>query len=196
MPCCHGSEADRWPVPPWLRSGGRLRVESLVDAVLSDTHSSSKAKTHEGIPTFPDDFRGRIRYRPARTTAQAPSDFDAERAVSWSKVSCRGPSPFTPPHSLSVPNSMSVCRCSCSQEEPEWELRLEHCHGYAGHNNSAPNLFLTAAGHLVYYAAALGVVSVVEREIDQVCRSLRLFCTQMTGILLPRLTDTTTNALC
>jgi hypothetical protein len=42
-------------------------------------------------------------------------------------------------------------------------LELQHCHGYAGHNNAAPNLFLTYAGHLVYYAAALGVVSTPHR---------------------------------
>jgi hypothetical protein len=37
-------------------------------------------------------------------------------------------------------------------------LKLEFVYGYAGKDNTAPNLFWTADNKLVYYIAALGVV--------------------------------------
>eukprot|EP00873_Tetraselmis_striata_P029458 jgi/Tetstr1/449722/TSEL_036789.t1 len=117
--------------------GRLLRVSSLVDAVLAEQFRGGGAgggaaealRTHHGIPAVPEDFRCRIKYRPARGTVLAPTRFDAAAALAASKA------------------------------EPEHVLQLEHCHGYAGHNNAAPNLFLTRRGQLVYYAAALGVVA-------------------------------------
>lgn len=38
-------------------------------------------------------------------------------------------------------------------------LQLEHVHGYESVRNSAPNLFFTSTGHIVHYAAALGIVT-------------------------------------
>jgi len=45
-----------------------------------------------------------------------------------------------------------------SSKAPSAELRLEHCYGYAGLDNTAPNLFYLTTGEVVYYTAALGVV--------------------------------------
>ena len=45
-----------------------------------------------------------------------------------------------------------------SSKAPSAELELEHCYGYAGLENTAPNLFYLTTGEVVYYTAALGVV--------------------------------------
>ena len=45
-----------------------------------------------------------------------------------------------------------------SSKAPSAELELEHCYGYAGLDNTAPNLFYLTTGEVVYYTAALGVV--------------------------------------
>ena len=43
----------------------------------------------------------------------------------------------------------------CGQEA---YLKLEHVFGYSGLNNTAPNLFYTSEGDVVYYTAAVGIV--------------------------------------
>lgn len=95
----------------WLSTAGRpsgrvLRVASLVEAVLAEQFRSGGGgtsglgaaepqRTHEGIPTAPEDFRCRIKYRPARGTVSAPTSFDAAAAMESSKVrrhpACIGP---------------------------------------------------------------------------------------------------------
>ena len=45
-----------------------------------------------------------------------------------------------------------------SSKAPSAELELEHVYGYAGLENTAPNLFYLTSGEVVYYTAALGVV--------------------------------------
>jgi hypothetical protein len=70
-----------------FRSHGVLQVESLVSAVLSETQTVAKIRTHDGIPQMADDLAEcRIRYRPARTPVLAPTEFDAQAAISKSKA--------------------------------------------------------------------------------------------------------------
>lgn len=45
-----------------------------------------------------------------------------------------------------------------SSKAPSAELELEHVYGYAGVENTAPNLFYLRSGEVVYYTAALGIV--------------------------------------
>ena len=45
-----------------------------------------------------------------------------------------------------------------SSKAPSATLELEHVYGYAGLENTAPNLFYLTSGEVVYYTAALGVV--------------------------------------
>lgn len=45
-----------------------------------------------------------------------------------------------------------------SGEPPTAGLNLEFVYGYAGMNNTAPNVFFTAQGRIVYYTAAIGIV--------------------------------------
>lgn len=45
-----------------------------------------------------------------------------------------------------------------SAKKPKAGLQLEYVYGYAGHNNTAPNLFWTADYKIAYYIASLGVV--------------------------------------
>jgi hypothetical protein len=48
--------------------------------------------------------------------------------------------------------------CARSAQKPEAYLKLEHVFGYSGLNNTAPNLFYTSEGDVVYYTAAVGIV--------------------------------------
>jgi hypothetical protein len=45
-----------------------------------------------------------------------------------------------------------------SAAPPTAGLKLEFVYGYAGMSNTAPNVFFTAQGHIVYYTAAIGIV--------------------------------------
>ena len=45
-----------------------------------------------------------------------------------------------------------------SSKAPSAELELEHVYGYAGLENTAPNLYYLKSGEVVYYTAAVGVV--------------------------------------
>jgi WD40 repeat protein len=49
--------------------------------------------------------------------------------------------------------------CQLSGSPPEAYLKLEHVHGFSGLYNTTTNLFYSENGSLVYYAAAVGVVS-------------------------------------
>ena len=42
-------------------------------------------------------------------------------------------------------------------EAPKAELELEHVYGYAGLENTAPNLYYLRSGEVVYYTAAVGL---------------------------------------
>ena len=45
-----------------------------------------------------------------------------------------------------------------SGKAPDAELELDHVYGYAGLDNTAPNIFYLGTGEIVYYTAAVGVV--------------------------------------
>eukprot|EP01051_Picozoa_sp_SAG22_P022434 SAG22_NODE_5370_length_1026_cov_2.165049_1_plen_104_part_00 len=69
----------------------------------------------------------------------------------------------------------AVCRRSASK--PEAYLKLEHVFGYSGLGNTAPNLFYTAAGDVVYYTAGVGIVYNDETNAQKVsCKALSFCC--------------------
>ena len=49
-------------------------------------------------------------------------------------------------------------KCRASACKPDAYLKLEHVYGYSGLKNTAPNLFYTKRGAVVYYTAAVGIV--------------------------------------
>ena len=57
-----------------------------------------------------------------------------------------------------TPSSFSVGEVALSSRVPDARLELEHVYGYAGLKNTSTNLFYDAAGRVVYYTAAVGVV--------------------------------------
>ena len=68
---------------------------------------------------------------------------------------------------LHPPSTGGVAAEQRSREPPDARLELEAIHGYAGLANSAPNLFCSSAGELVYYTAAVGVVLSVESRAQR-----------------------------
>ena len=48
--------------------------------------------------------------------------------------------------------------CKMSARKPDAYLKLEHVFGYSGLKNTAPNLYYSMKGHVVYYTAAVGIV--------------------------------------
>ena len=74
--------------------------------------------------------QGMIKARPNKRGVYAPSDWKDE---------CRE-------------------KCKTSAAKPDAYLKLEHVYGYSGLKNTAPNLFYTKRGAVVYYTAAVGIV--------------------------------------
>lgn len=105
--------------------GRLLRVSSLVDAVLAEQFRGGGAgggaaealRTHHGIPAVPEDFRCRIKYRPARGTVLAPTRFDAAAALAASKVAlgalCQPPIP-----SLALPPATAPSPSHAIPDDP------------------------------------------------------------------------------
>lgn len=48
--------------------------------------------------------------------------------------------------------------CERSASKPDVWLQLEHVFGYNGPKNIQPNVFYTAAGHVLYYTSAVGII--------------------------------------
>ena len=61
-----------------------------------------------------------------------------------------------------APGDFDPADVTRSARLPKARLELEHCHGYDGFGSVANNVLFNAAGEVVYYAAALGVVYNVE----------------------------------
>ena len=55
--------------------------------------------------------------------------------------------------------------CALQSAKPDAYLKLEHVYGYSGLKNTAPNLFYTKRGHVVYYTAAVGIV--YDKDLNQ-----------------------------
>ena len=64
---------------------------------------------------------GKIIYSKCRSTVFPPSEFDARRTLAR------------------------------SGKAPDAELELDHVYGYAGLNNTAPNIFYLGTGEICYY---------------------------------------------
>ena len=79
---------------------------------------------------------------------EADDDFHHDGKIIYPK--CR--STVFPPSEFDARN---VAR---SGKAPDAELELDHVYGYAGLNNTAPNIFYLGTGEICYYTAAVGVV--------------------------------------
>jgi len=103
-------------------------------------------------------FDGKILYRQCKKGVFTPSGWDARRAI------------------------------EASSAPPEAELDLEFVYGYSGLTNTAPNLFYTASGAVVYYTAGIGIVYDKEthtqrffRGHDDDIKSLALLSAEVEG---------------
>ena len=85
---------------------------------------------------------------------EADDDFHHDGKIIYPK--CR--STVFPPSEFDARN---VAR---SGKAPDAELELDHVYGYAGVNNTAPNMFYLGTGEVCYYTAAVGASSSTRRS--------------------------------
>ncbi|KAK9828859.1 hypothetical protein WJX72_002429 [[Myrmecia] bisecta] len=132
----HGRRKAEW-ASPWsgvgdgtVAVGDVLLVAKLVEAVLTDpSHTLNQQKVVHGAPRAGAQLEGRILVPPCRTPLYAPSAFDFQAAAAR------------------------------SAQQPSARLELEAVHGYAGFDNTCPNLFYAHDGSIVYYTAGVGLAA-------------------------------------
>ena len=114
---------------------GRMPYELFARRLFEGASHVAALEGNRNQPFLKDQpaqwgHQGMIKARPNKRGVYAPSDWKEE---------CRE-------------------KCKVSASKPDAYLKLEHVYGYSGLKNTAPNLFYTKRGAVVYYTAAVGIV--------------------------------------